>query len=186
MTIKGILLAAVFVGSGSALAWSAARPWLEEPHAPNHSQPADRSSEADVPVRDAGEVFTCTPTRIWDGDGPIWCDEGPRIRLSGIAAREVKRVDGRMVDAGCRSGHPCSTRNGIEARDHLVALVGRATGTAGTGHVLVVGEPLSCESEGGGKGVRTAAWCQNKRSGDLSRAMVRDGYAVKWERYWRD
>ena len=19
-----------------------------------------------------GQVFTCTPTRVWDGDGPIW------------------------------------------------------------------------------------------------------------------
>ena len=37
----------------------------------------------------AGQTFDCTPVRIWDGDGPIWCDEGPRIRLSGIAAREI-------------------------------------------------------------------------------------------------
>jgi len=47
----------------------------------------------------AGETFTCTPTRVWDGDGPIWCAEGPRIRLSGIAAREM--------DGTCRPNHPC-------------------------------------------------------------------------------
>lgn len=34
-----------------------------------------------------GTSFTCTPTRVWDGDGPIWCAEGPKIRLAGIAAR---------------------------------------------------------------------------------------------------
>ena len=35
----------------------------------------------------AGQTFTCTPTHVWDGDGPIWCAEGPHVRLSGIAAR---------------------------------------------------------------------------------------------------
>lgn len=37
----------------------------------------------------AGQSFQCTPTRVWDGDGPIWCAEGPHVRLSGIAAREM-------------------------------------------------------------------------------------------------
>ena len=36
-----------------------------------------------VTVVPAGEEFTCTPTRVWDGDGPVWCAEGPRIRLAG-------------------------------------------------------------------------------------------------------
>lgn len=39
-----------------------------------------------VSVVPADEEFTCTPTRVWDGDGPVWCEEGPRIRLAGIAA----------------------------------------------------------------------------------------------------
>lgn len=62
----------------------------------------------------AGEIFTCTPTRVWDGDGPVWCAEGPRIRLTGIAARA------------------------------------------------------------------------SPRGGDLSCAMVRSGYALRWQRYWGD
>lgn len=37
----------------------------------------------------AGQTFTCTPTRVWDGDGPVWCAEGPRLRIAGIAAREM-------------------------------------------------------------------------------------------------
>ena len=54
-----------------------------------------------------GATFTCTPVAVWDGDGPIWCAEGPRIRLEGIAAHlpieqgghlaEVERV---LADAG--------------------------------------------------------------------------------------
>lgn len=45
----------------------------------------------------AGEAFTCTPEAVWDGDGPVWCKEGPRIRLAGIAAREL--------DGSCSDGH---------------------------------------------------------------------------------
>ena len=49
-----------------------------------------------------GSTFACTATAVWDGDGPIWCEEGPRIRLRGIAAREI--------DGTCRPGHPLSRR----------------------------------------------------------------------------
>lgn len=125
----------------------------------------------------AGLTFTCTPTQVWDGDGPIWCAEGPKIRLAGIAAREM--------DGTCRPGHPCPRASAITARDHLVGLIGRKTGVAPTGHVLVRGEPLRCKSDGSGKGSRTAAWCVNRKFGDLSRAMVRSGYALKWGRYWK-
>jgi hypothetical protein len=30
-----------------------------------------------VSVVPTGEEFTCTPKRVWDGDGPVWCKEGP-------------------------------------------------------------------------------------------------------------
>ena len=46
----------------------------------------------------AGASFTCTPTAVWDGDGPIWCAEGPKIRLAGIAAREI---DGECKPRAC-------------------------------------------------------------------------------------
>ena len=32
----------------------------------------------------AGEAFTCTPEAVWDGDGPVWCEEGPRLRIAGM------------------------------------------------------------------------------------------------------
>lgn len=35
-----------------------------------------------------GQTFTCMPTRVWDGDGPIWCAEGQMVRLAAIAKRE--------------------------------------------------------------------------------------------------
>lgn len=130
-----------------------------------------------VAVVPAGQSFDCTPTAVWDGDGPIWCAEGPHIRLSGIAAREM--------DGSCRPGHPCPAADPIAARDHLAELVGTPQGKLRTGHVKVSGPTMRCRSAGGAGGTRTAAFCVSPKSGDLSCAMVRDGYAAKWDRYWQ-
>jgi endonuclease YncB( thermonuclease family) len=127
-------------------------------------------------VMATGSTFTCTPVRVWDGDGPIWCAEGPKIRLAGIAAREI--------DGECKIGHPCPAASGEAARDHLVQLLGGPRGRAREGHILVSGPRLTCQSVGSGKGDRTAAWCLTGRI-DLSCAMVKSGYALRWDRYWR-
>lgn len=82
-----------------------------------------------TPIVSAGASFTCTPTAVWDGDGPIWCAEGPRIRIAGVAAREM--------DGSCRPNHPCPSVSGIDARDRLVALLGGPRGKLSTGHVKV-------------------------------------------------
>ncbi|HEX8062380.1 MAG TPA: hypothetical protein VF535_04115 [Allosphingosinicella sp.] len=124
-----------------------------------------------------GERFTCTPVKVWDGDGPIHCAEGPKVRLSGIAAREM--------DGSCSPGHPCPGASAEAARDALAALLGRTTGIASTRHLLVEGPALDCLSEGSAKGTRTAAWCISPTAGDLSCAMVASGTVAKWGRYWR-
>ena len=126
----------------------------------------------------AGSSFICTPTHVWDGDGPIWCAEGPKIRLSGIAAREI--------DGQCKPEHPCPKASGPDARDHLVGLLGGARGTARTGHILVRASPMRCVSHGSGKGSRTAARCRTSEGIDLSCAMVRSGHALPWRRYGGD
>lgn len=123
----------------------------------------------------SGTHFACTPTHVWDGDGPIWCAEGPRIRLAGVAAREI--------DETCRPGHPCPDKSGKDARDALVTLLGGAHGNTTTGHVRVRGPRLVCVSRGSAGGDRTAAWCTSNSTGDLSCAMVRGGWARRWPRY---
>ncbi|QKS02350.1 hypothetical protein F9288_21515 (plasmid) [Sphingomonas sp. CL5.1] len=123
----------------------------------------------------AGQTFICTPIRVWDGDGPVWCREGPRIRLGGIAAREI--------DGSCRRGQPCPRASGIAARDALVRLLGGARGRSGTGHILVSGPRLQCRSTGNAKGDRTGAWCSAPGIGDLSCAMIATGTVLRWQRY---
>ena len=125
----------------------------------------------------AGSSFICTPSAVWDGDGPIWCVEGPKIRLAGVAAREI--------DGSCRPGHPCPSSSGLAARDELVRILGGPRGYTSTGHVRVVASPLTCYSDGSAGGSRTAAWCRTLSGIDLNCAMVASRRATRWERYWR-
>ncbi len=125
----------------------------------------------------AGQTFTCTPTHVWDGDGPVWCAEGPHIRIAGIAAREM--------DGTCRSNQPCPRASAIEARDALVRLMGGPRGSIPTGHVTVRGPSLACRSEGYAGGNRTTAWCRLPSGADLSCAMVKTGTVLRWDRYWK-
>ena len=126
----------------------------------------------------AGSTFTCTPTAVWDGDGPVWCAEGPKVRIAGVAAREM--------DGTCKSNQPCPVISAIAARDRLVRLLGGAKGSLPTGHVVVRSATMTCVSEGSAGGSRTAAWCRSPIVGDLSCAVARSGGAVRWQRYWRD
>jgi hypothetical protein len=91
------------------------------------------SAFAAAPVVKSGQTFMCTPTHVWDGDGPIWCEQGPRIRLAGIAAREM--------DGTCKPFHPCPDAAAEDARDALVSLVGLRIGVGQHGHILVTGPP---------------------------------------------
>jgi endonuclease YncB( thermonuclease family) len=125
-----------------------------------------------IPIIASGDAFVCSAVSVWDGDGPIWCAEGPRIRIADIAAREI--------DGECLVGHPCPDATGEEARDALVQLLGGDNGRAPTGHVLVSGTQLDCISRGSGKGNRTAARCMLPDGQDLGEAMVESGTALPW------
>lgn len=135
------------------------------------------AKEAGSQVVPQGQTFICTPIAVWDGDGPIWCAEGPKIRVAGIAAREM--------DGSCSPGHPCPEVSGIDARDRLVGLLGGHKGKLSTGHIKVASPPLRCVSDGSAKGSRTAAWCTSPVFGDLSCAVVKAGGALQWDRYWQ-
>jgi endonuclease YncB( thermonuclease family) len=88
----------------------------------------------------AGQSFSCTPTAVYDGDGPVWCAEGPRIRLAGIATREM--------DGTCRSNQPCPGVSAEQSRDQLVKLVGVPFGRRREGHVVSVGGKWQKRADG--------------------------------------
>jgi endonuclease YncB( thermonuclease family) len=140
--------------------------------------PGNCVAESSAETVGAGRIFTCTPMAVWDGDGPVWCAEGPKIRIAGVAAREM--------DGSCNANQPCPSVDATEARDRLVRLFGGPRGTLGTGHIRVRSAPMNCVSDGSAGGSRTAAWCRSPVFGDLSCAVVRAGGAVRWPRYWRE
>ena len=63
-------------------------------------------------VVSAGQTFACTPTHVYDGDGPIWCAEGPHVRIAGIAAKEM--------DGTCRNNQPCPAASAVQDRKSVV------------------------------------------------------------------
>lgn len=126
-----------------------------------------------VPIIAAGVQFACTPVQVWDGDGPIWCAEGPHVRIANIAAREL--------DGNCLHGHPCPDASGIAARDALVELLGGARGAGPRGHVLVDGPTMQCVSEGHALGNRTAARCELPDGRSLGDELIRRRVALRWE-----
>lgn len=126
----------------------------------------------------AGQTFRCTPTAVWDGDGPVWCAEGPKIRIAGVAAREM--------DGTCKSNQPCPSVGAIDARDRLVRLFGGPRGRRPEGHIIVRSATMSCRSEGSAGGSRTAAWCFSPSFGDLSCAAIASGGVLRWPRYWKN
>ena len=143
--------------------------------ASNFLPPAPAGSAGVVP---AGQTFACTPVAVWDGDGPIWCAEGPRVRIAGVAAREM--------DGTCRANQPCPPVGALDARDRLVRLLGGKKGVRPDGHIIVRSATMTCRSDGSAGGSRTAAWCTSPSFGDLSCAGVHAGGAVRWLRYWRN
>jgi endonuclease YncB( thermonuclease family) len=134
--------------------------------------------EAPAEIVPAGQTFQCTPTAVWDGDGPVWCAEGPKIRIAGVAAREM--------DGSCRTNQPCPAVGAIDARDRLVRILGGPRGMLSHGHIRVRSATMTCRSEGTAGGTRTAAWCTSPAFGDLNCAVVRAGGVLRWPRYWRE
>jgi len=117
------------------------------------------------------DEFVCTPIAVWDGDGPVWCAEGPKLRLKGIAAREM--------DGTCSPGHPCPTASAVAARDALVRLLGGPRGTMSTGHVRVHAPPMQCRASNISYS-RIVAACRMGNGRDLSNAMLETGTVLPW------
>jgi endonuclease YncB( thermonuclease family) len=109
---------------------------------------------------DSPNIFTCHVTGVHDGDGPIYCSEGQKIRLTAISATEI--------DETCRPGHPCSSTSGADAKAALER--------------LALGQTLQCEATGTSYS-RITAWCWRPDGTELNCAMVQGGYAVRWDKF---
>lgn len=119
----------------------------------------------------SGTSLTCTPTRVWDRKGPIWCVR--ELRSGSPALRLARSTHCIIVDVFALA--PAASRPVTAWPNFLAAAPERQTG-----HVVTRRLALHCQSEGSGKGERTAARCLTPAGVDLSPAMIASRYASRW------
>lgn len=103
--------------------------------------------------------FRCRVARVTDGD-TLRCQDGTRIRLHAISARES--------DNSCSPGHPCATTSADEATRILSQ--------------MVAGKVLDCMTTGQSYN-RVTAICWTPERIEVNCRMVETGAAKLWERF---
>jgi endonuclease YncB( thermonuclease family) len=121
---------------------------------------------ADVPTA----VFSCTVTRVHDGDGPLWCSNGIKVRVAGIQAPDFTSAEPCRRPDARRVNYTCDDR----AAQRSQQIVER----------LVLNRTLSCQPMGKSY-KRVVARCTLPDGRSLSCATIAAGAAVRWDRYWR-
>lgn len=115
--------------------------------------------------------FPCTVTRVHDGDGPLWCSNGIKVRIAGVQAPDFESA------SPCRAGDPRRVNyrcdNAAAERSRLIV------------ERLVMRTTLRCEATGRSYR-RVVARCILPDGRSLSCAAIASGAAVRWDRYWRE
>jgi len=106
--------------------------------------------------------FVCDVAYVTDGD-TLRCEDGTRIRLHAVAARET--------DETCSPGHPCPNASAASATAELRRLAANRT--------------LSCERIGESYN-RITAICWTPADVEINCAMIRSGTTVVWDRFNRE
>lgn len=113
-------------------------------------------------VTPAADRFACVVAYVNDGD-TLRCQDGTRIRLHAVAARET--------DETCSSGHPCPTASAASATAELRRLAGNRM--------------ITCERIGQSYN-RVTAICWTPDDVEINCAMIRSGTTVVWDRFNRE
>lgn len=104
--------------------------------------------------------FACNVAHVNDGD-TLRCEDGTRVRLHAIAARET--------DGSCSPGHPCPSASAAESTSALTRLAGSRITCMRTGQSYQ----------------RVTAICHNSSGVEINCAMVESRAALIWDRFNR-
>ncbi|WP_267395003.1 MULTISPECIES: hypothetical protein [unclassified Sphingomonas] len=118
----------------------------------------------------AAPQFSCTVTRVHDGDGPLWCSNGIKVRVAGIQAPDFTSAEPCRRPDARRVNYTCDDR----AAHRSQQIVER----------LVLNRTLACQPMGKSY-KRVVARCTLPDGRSLSCAAIAAGAAVRWDRYWR-
>ena len=112
-------------------------------------------------------TFVCHVVRVHDGDGPVWCANGIKVRIAGIQAPDFESAE------PCRRGRAQYTCDDQKARVSQ-QIVDR----------LTLNRTLSCQPVDRSYS-RVVARCTLPDGRSLSCAIIAAGAATRWESYWR-
>jgi len=115
-------------------------------------------------------VFPCAVTRVHDGDGPLWCSNGIKVRIAGVQAPDFESAEPCHRRDASRTNYTCDDA----AADRSRRIVER----------LVLHQTMNCQPVGTSY-KRVVARCTLMDGRSLSCAVIAAGAAVRWDRYWR-
>jgi endonuclease YncB( thermonuclease family) len=115
-------------------------------------------------------AFSCTVTRVHDGDGPLRCSNGIKVRIAGVQAPDFESASPCRAADSRRANYLCDDAAAKRSQRIVERLVLRKT--------------LECESTGRSYS-RVVAGCVLPDGRSLSCAVIASEAAVRWDRYWR-
>lgn len=111
--------------------------------------------------------FTCEVVRVYDGDGPLWCRSGEKVRVAGIQSPDLTSAEPCRQH---RPGYVCDDR--------------RSGAAQRIAERLTLGKRLNCQPVGRSYR-RVVARCRLPDGRSLSCALIAAGAADLWRAYWR-
>ena len=111
-------------------------------------------------------AFTCEVIRVHDGDGPLWCRSGEKVRIAGVQAPDFT------------SAEPCRTRRAGYVCEDAAARRAQTITARLTLHQRLICRPVDRSYS------RVVARCTLPDGRSLSCAVIAAGAAVRWDRYW--
>jgi len=114
--------------------------------------------------------FTCDVIRVHDGDGPLWCRSGQKVRIAGVQAPDFESAQPCRRPAARRAAYTCDD----DAAKRSRTIVER----------LVLHHRLSCQPVDRSYN-RVVARCTLPDGRSLSCAVIAAGAATRWPAYWR-
>jgi endonuclease YncB( thermonuclease family) len=113
-------------------------------------------------------MIVCEVIHVHDGDGPLRCANGVKIRVAGIQAPDYESAS--PCHRPTHAAYRCDNRAAERSR----VIVER----------LVLRKRLRCQPVGQSYS-RVVARCTLPDGRSLSCAAIAAGAAVRWDRYWR-
>lgn len=114
--------------------------------------------------------FVCDVIKVHDGDGPIWCRNGIKVRVAGVQAPDFESASPCRRPKAQRLHYTCDDR---------AARVSQRIGERLTLHKRMTCQPVDRSHQ------RVVARCTLPDGRSLTCATIAAGAAVRWDSYWR-